>query len=166
MSISRGSSRRRAREVALQVLYAVDLIRSQRAARGVPEPAVAATDSHRIFDGVAAHFEAPERARAFASDLVEQVAAHGEELDAVIAGQASNWRIPRMAMVDRNILRLGAYELCYTETPSAVVMNEAIELARRFGSDNSPAFVNGILDAVARAVRVGATSETSGEGRP
>ena len=58
-----------------------------------------------------------------------------------------------MAAVDRNILRLASYELAHTETPPAVIINEAVELARRFGSDRSPAFVNGIIDAVARAAR-------------
>lgn len=153
MSGSRGSSRHRAREVALQVLYAIDLIRSRWAVTGAEGCAVDPSDSRRIFGGVADNFEAPTRAQPFASELVEQVAARGEELDATIAGQACNWRISRMATVDRNILRLGTYELRYTETPSAVVLNEAIELARRFGSDSSPAFVNGILDAIARVVR-------------
>jgi N utilization substance protein B len=145
--------------VALQVLYAVDLVRSHRQEGDAGECVVEPCDWVRIFDGVADNFEAPARAKGFASELVEQVAARGEELDATIALQASNWRISRMAAVDRNILRLGTYELRYTETPSAVVLNEAIELARRFGSDSSPAFVNGILDAIAREVRGGAPRE-------
>ena len=156
MSGGGGSARHRAREMALQALYAIDLTRSRRAARDIgeqSEEAWAPRDSQRIFDGVAAHFEAPPRARAFALELVEQVAARGEELDAAIAAQTRNWRISRMATVDRNILRVAAYELRYTETPSAVVLDEAVELARRFGSDGSSAFVNGILDAVARTVR-------------
>jgi len=72
---------------------------------------------------------------------------------AMVAQQARNWRVARMARVDRNILRLATYELIHTDTPSAVVLDEAVELARRYGSDTSPAFVNGILDAVARVVR-------------
>jgi N utilization substance protein B len=152
--------------MALQVLYAFDLACSRRAARGVEEHTAEPSDSHRVFGGVAENFEAPARAQAFASELVEQVAARGQELDATIAVQACNWRISRMAAVDRNILRIGAYELCHTDTPAAVVLNEAIELARRFGSDNSPAFVNGILDAVARAVREDVRSGTPGENNP
>lgn len=156
MSGRRGSSRHRAREVALQVLYAIDLGRSRRAAGSVEEGVRGPwhpSELRQIFDEVTANFEAPVRARAFASELVERVAVRGEELDAAIAGQARNWRISRMAAVDLNILRLAAYELRYTETPAAVVLDEAIELARRFGSDGSPAFVNGILDALARSVR-------------
>ncbi len=71
----------------------------------------------------------------------------------MIGAQAQNWRVSRMAAVDRNILRMASYELAFTDTPTAVVLNEAVDLARQFGSDPSPAFVNGILDAVARAVR-------------
>jgi N utilization substance protein B len=102
---------------------------------------------------VAENFEMPESARAFALELVVQVGARGEELDARVAEHARNWRVVRMARVDRNILRLASYELLHTDTPAAVILDEAVELARRYGSDTSPAFVNGILDAVARAVR-------------
>ena len=77
---------------------------------------------------------------------------HRAELDALLSEHATNWRISRMATVDRNILRIGAFELAHTETPTRVVLDEAIELARRFGDDPSPAFVNGVLDAVARAI--------------
>ena len=68
---------------------------------------------------------------------------------------ARNWRLARMATVDRNILRLGAYELGFTDTPVRVVLDEAIELARRFGDEPSPGFVNGVLDAVAHETRPG-----------
>jgi N utilization substance protein B len=72
-----------------------------------------------------------------------------------LAAAAENWRLPRMAAVDRNILRLGAYELLFTPaTPSAVALNEAIELARRYGSADSPGFINGVLDRL----RLAATS--------
>ena len=74
-------------------------------------------------------------------------------LDEAIAEHARNWRVSRMAAVDRNVLRLAAFELVHTETPIGVVLDDAVELARSFGSDASPAFVNGILDALARSVR-------------
>ena len=79
--------------------------------------------------------------------------AHREKLDPLVARHATHWRLERMAAVDRNILRLAAYETLYTDTPGAVVIDEAVNLARRFGSDESPAFVNGVLDALAREVR-------------
>ena len=71
----------------------------------------------------------------------------------MVSSHARNWRVDRMAIVDRNVLRLAAFELMHTETPPAVILDEAVELARRFGSDESPPFVNGVLDAVAREVR-------------
>jgi N utilization substance protein B len=122
--------------------------RPDEAAPALP-PAIAREAAREIFEKVAENFEAPPGAREFAWSLVSEVCAHAEELDRQIASRARNWRISRMAAVDRNVLRLGAYELAYTATPPAVVIDEAVELARRYGSDASPAFVNGILDALA-----------------
>jgi N utilization substance protein B len=72
------------------------------------------------------------------------------EIDAQLARHARNWRLSRMAAVDRNVLRLGAYEILRTDTPVQVALDQAVELARRFGSESSPGFVNGVLDALAR----------------
>ena len=153
------SSRRRGREVALQVLYSIDLATSPRdrvtdeaTPDGEAKPAFD-LPADEAFAAVVEHFEVPAGTQVFARGLVERVREHAEQVDAMIAAHAKNWRIARMAAVDRNILRLGTFELAYTDTPSAVVLNEAVDLARRFGSDPSPAFVNGILDAVARDVR-------------
>ncbi len=107
------------------------------------------------FEGVAENFEMPRAAFAFARELVVQVVDHCAGLDAIVSRHAKNWRVARMAVVDRNILRLATFELAHTKTPAAVILNEAVELARRFGSDESPPFVNGVLDAVAREVRAG-----------
>ena len=140
--MSRPAPRQLSRQVALQVLYAVDL-------RGEPsEPS-----RLEAFDAVAANFELPEGARAFAKELVDGVMGRRAELDAVIAEHARNWRLSRMAAVDRNVLRLATYELVATGTPTSVVLDQAIELARRFGDDPSPGFVNGVLDAVAHSAR-------------
>ena len=108
------------------------------------------------YERVAAHFEMPEGSRAFAKELVVSVSQNQTSLDELIAGHARNWRVSRMAAVDRNVLRLAAFELVHTETPIGVVLDEAVELARRFGSEKSPAFVNGILNALAHAVRTDA----------
>jgi len=87
----------------------------------------------------------------FALGLYDGVVAHAADLDAGLAEAAVNWRLPRMAVVDRNVLRLGGYELLHTpETPPGVALDEAIELARRYGSAESPAFVNGVLDRLLR----------------
>ncbi len=153
-----GSSRRRGREVALQVLYALDVSSWKDAlpegeeAKGSPAidegPAV-----QDAFAAVEESFEMPPGARDFAQLLVTEVRDQMPSLDAPIRAHSANWRIERMAIVDRNILRLGAYELLRTDTPLQIVLNEAVDLAWRFGSDPSPAFVNGILDALAASLR-------------
>lgn len=173
-----GSSRHQGREVALQVLYAVDLAghtRTRRLAERLEtvddQEGLAAVDdedaigeaagspvrtpeaSDRIFDRVAENFVVPKGALEFARELVTGVVARLPELDELVSLHARNWRVSRMAVVDRNVLRLGAHELRDTETPVAVVIDEAVDLARRFGSDRSPSFVNGVLDAIAKEVR-------------
>ena len=88
-----------------------------------------------------------QRLEPFSLGLYEGVVAHADDIDRRLAAAAENWRVVRMAVVDRNVLRLGGYELLYTpETPTNVAFDEAIELARRYGSASSPAFVNGVLD--------------------
>jgi N utilization substance protein B len=89
--------------------------------------------------------------QAFCLALYRGVRHHQTEIDEKLAAVAENWRLPRMNAVDRNVLRLGAFELLFDRSnPVAVVINEAIELSRRFGSKDSPAFVNGLLDRVAQ----------------
>lgn len=88
--------------------------------------------------------------RAFADELVRGVLEHREALDAAIADKSKNWSITRMARVDLNILRLAVFELIYRdEIPKNVTINEAIEVAKKFGTEESPSFVNGILDEIA-----------------
>lgn len=90
-----------------------------------------------------------ESIRAFCRDLVLGTAGHLEKLDAIIAKVAANWDIKRMARVDRNVLRLGSFELLFVkETPPKVAINEAVELAKRFGDVESGKFINGILDKI------------------
>jgi N utilization substance protein B len=84
----------------------------------------------------------------FALALLDGVRQHRAELDQVLGGKAKNWSLERMAVVDRNILRLGAYEILYAGTPGQVAINEAVELAKLFGAEQSAPFVNGILDRV------------------
>jgi N utilization substance protein B len=127
------------------VLYAVDLDRRERAEGSEMAQA------EEAFERVADHFELPEGARAFAKQLVDRVCRLRADLDARLAAHSRHWRVERMAAVDRNVLRIGAYEILHTETPAAIAIDEAVELARRFGGDRSPAFVNGILDSLARS---------------
>ena len=137
VSARRPAARRESRRLALQVLYAADL-------------APRATRPRRVFDRVAENFDLHPGALAFAKELVCGTMAARDAIDARIAAHARNWRIDRMAAVDRNLLRLAVYELLHTDTPAQVVINEAVELAHDFGGERSPAFVNGVLDAVAR----------------
>jgi N utilization substance protein B len=128
--------RSRAREVALQLLFQRDL--NPR----VPRPAIERFVHERLDD---ADLEA------FALGLYDGACQFGPEIDGRLSRAAENWRLHRMAAVDRNVLRMGAYELLRTpDVPANVVFDEAIELARRFGSADSPAFVNGVLDRVRR----------------
>lgn len=98
-----------------------------------------------------------EEVKRFAEHLVRGTIAAVGELDPLIARQAANWRLERMGMIDRNVLRLGAYELLHEPgTPAAVVIDEAIELAKRFSGDEAGQFVNGILDGLRKARAAGA----------
>ena len=127
--------RTKARERALQALYQIDV-----AAEGIDEALAAFWKS----------FEPVEReVMELAEEVVRGVAEHRRKVDESIEGASSNWRLDRMARVDRNVLRLAVYELLCTDVPVKVVINEAIELGKKFGSESSGAFVNGVLDKIA-----------------
>ena len=90
----------------------------------------------------------PSEVRDLARQIVEGVIEWRSRLDETISAVAENWDIDRMATIDRNVLRLAAWEMIFTDTPSAVILNEAVELAKAFSTENSGAFVNGILDRI------------------
>ncbi len=131
-------SRRKARECALQMLFAADV-------SGTRADDVVCAYWRELGDG-----ELDEAARDFATRLAAGVLARLSELDERIRLRAENWRISRMAVVDRNILRLAAYEFSYEPTPRTVAINEALEIARRFSTYEATQFINGILDAIKR----------------
>jgi N utilization substance protein B len=134
-------TRRSGRAYALQLLYARD---------GDPSTDVAGA---AVSWADAFELDIDPQAQLFARDLVAAAADRGMQIDALIAGASKNWRIDRMSRVDRNILRLGACELiAFPEVPVKVVINEAVELAKRFGTSESSAFVNGVLDRIASSV--------------
>ena len=153
MSRSGRAPRQRSRQVALQALYARDFADSQQADGGV--------GIQELFERVAQNFDLPAGARDFALKLFSGTTSELSDIDELLAANAINWKISRMAAVDRNVLRLGIYELTRTDTPVSVILDEAIQLARRFGGDSSPGFVNGVLDAVAK--QVGAQREPDAE---
>ena len=125
------SRRSRAREVALQALFQEDL--NPRDSRDQIAPFL----HSRLND---------EKLREFAMTLVLGVLRNLAELDALLESKADNWSLGRMAATDRNVLRLGAFEIRYADTPDRVAIDEAVELAKRYGSAQSSQFVNGILD--------------------
>lgn len=132
-------ARRRGREAALQVLYAADT------AREVEPLAVSET-----FADVSEQFSLPRDARERARVLVTGVAANCKRVDEAIDRAAANWRVERLATVDRNVLRIAAYELLFEpDTPVEVAIDEALEIARRFSGETSVRFVNGVLDLLA-----------------
>lgn len=126
--------RRRAREIALQVLYQLDA--SQGKAK-------------EVLDLFWENFEPSPKAREFCQRLVEGVCQNLGQIDRLIEDNSENWTLKRMAMVDRNILRLATFELLQCpDIPFKAILNEAIELAKKFGADDSGAFINGILDKI------------------
>jgi N utilization substance protein B len=128
------SIRRRAREIALQVLYQLDA--SQGKAK-------------EVLDLYWENFEPSQKAREFCWRLVEGVCQNQGQIDRLIEENSEHWTFKRMAMVDRNILRLAAFELLQCpDIPFKATLNEAIELAKKFGADDSGAFINGLLDKI------------------
>ena len=140
------SSRRRARGFALQVLCAADV-------RGHDVGATLEDLKADLYDGgEPSEQEVPTEQEAdFARRLIEGVHRERERIDECVEKSSINWRVARMPLVDRNILRLATFELmCCEDIPGAVSINEAVELAKRFGGSESGAFVNGTVDRVAR----------------
>ena len=126
--------RRKAREIALQVLYGLNFVD---------------IDVQKALDLFWGNFADPKTAKEFAAFLVQGTCEHKEELDKLIAGCSDNWSLGRMSKVDINILRLAVFEFLYCDDiPPKVTLNEAVDLGKTFGSENSGSFINGILDAL------------------
>jgi N utilization substance protein B len=128
-------ARRRAREAALQMLYCMDL---------------AGGSAGQVEIDYCAHLASSQEGKDYAHDLVRGYVHHAEAIDGLIRKVSEHWRLERMPRVDRNILRLSAYELVHlADVPRRVTLNEAVELAKRYGSEGSAGFVNGVLDRIA-----------------
>jgi len=127
-------SRREARKRALDLLYEADL-------KDRPLP--------QILAAALAQEDLPE----FTLELVRGVHRHRAEIDRIIEANARGWSLPRMPIIDRNLLRLGLFELLHTDVPTAVAIDEAVELAKTLSTDNSGRFINGVLARVAEAER-------------
>lgn len=127
-------SRRRSREMAVQILYQADITEST------------ISDAFQVF---CEHFGAAEDVRDFAFELVIGVEKHLEEIDGLISRFSEHWRLERMSIVDRSILRLAVYELLSrADIPAKVSINEAVDLGKKFGTQDSGAFINGVLDKI------------------
>lgn len=147
-------TRRKARESALQMLFAADVDKAQAEHLTT---AYWAELGDQSFD---------ERTREFASNLVRGAMKNLDAVDDRIRSRAEHWRIERMAIVDRNILRLAVYEFLYEDTPRTVVINEALEIARRFSTFEATQFINGILDAIKLDLeRSGTDPEAKADGK-
>jgi N utilization substance protein B len=136
-SAARPGSRRRARETALAALFSGEFCG--------PGPGGGADDAAGVLPD--------DPPRGYALRLIEGVRAHREEIDRRLGEASHHWRLERMSLIDRNILRIGAYEILFgVDVTPAVAINEAVEIARRYGDTDSWSFVNGVLDAVARGI--------------
>jgi N utilization substance protein B len=130
--------RRKAREFALMMLYELEY-----------RPG----EAEQLLEGFWREHPAPPEVQSFAASLVRGTLEHAAEIDRQVAGHATHWSLARIAPVERNVLRLAAYELLYRhDIPEKVAINEAIELAKLYGSEESGAFVNGILDQIRMSI--------------
>jgi transcription antitermination protein NusB len=149
--------RRQARECALQILFQLEFHSG---------------DPHDVLKSYWANRKASADARAYGTWIVERILENGAAIDKTIQSVSKNWRLARMAVIDRNILRIAVAELLYEPTlVPAIVMNEAIEIAKRYSGEGSAVFVNGVLDAVVRrlagtAPRPEAKNAREGEHEP
>ncbi len=126
------ATRRRAREIVLQLLYEADLNPGR-----TPE-------ASRAF--IRSRMQGRKGLTEFADKLLKGTLEHRDRIDADLTKLAAHWTLSRMAVTDRNVLRLGGYEILFGDTPAPVAVNEAVVLAKRYGDRNSPRFVNGVLD--------------------
>lgn len=127
-------NRRKSRELTLQALYQAE---------------VSGTEPLAQFALFCENFQVSPKVIPQAQELLEGISAHAAEIDAIISRYAKNWRVGRMSIIDRNLIRLGVYEVLFRDdVPATVAINEAIEIAKRYSTDDAPAFINGILDAI------------------
>ncbi len=140
-------ARRKAREAALQMLFAADVVKA-------PDDGLTRNYWNELGDE-----EIDEKIRAFANNLVTGTLERLSAIDDKIRTRAEHWRIERMAIVDRNVLRLAVYEFMFEDTPHTVVINEALEIARRFSTFEATQFINGILDAIKLDIEKASSTE-------
>ena len=137
-------TRRKAREAALQYLFQEDF--------GLADEFEEESFEER-FEQFCVLYQVNRKARPYMKTLLKGIGVNQEVVDTLITESAKNWRLERLAVTDRSLLRIAVYEMQFAEeVPTQVAINEAVEIAKRFGGDESPAFINGILDAVGRKI--------------
>ena len=135
-------TRRKSRELALQALY---------------QGEQAGQNGLLVFEEFCAHFQVNKKAIPYAKKLLDGVQGKADAINQLISKYAENWRLERMSVIDRNILRLAVYEVHYQDdVPISVAINEAVEIAKRYSTDDSGPFINGILDSMAKEEASGA----------
>ena len=140
-------TRRKSRELALQALYQWEL---------------SGQNGLLDFEEFCAHFQVNKKSIPYARKLMDGIQEKGDVINQLISKYAENWRLERMSLIDRNILRLAVYEMHYQDdVPVSVAINEAVEIAKRYSTDDSGPFINGILDAMAKEEASGAESNTT-----
>lgn len=142
--------RRKAREASLQLLYEIDL-----SGKDYEEPFKSCRkDLSLPLSGQEEGESAGEEIREFTQQIVSGVGRNVREIDQLIESHSTHWKISRMALVDRNILRMAVFELLYcSEIPASVTINEAIEIGKHFGTEESGSFINGVLDHIAKDLK-------------
>jgi transcription antitermination protein NusB len=154
-------TRRKGRESALQILYQLEVLAGSRVKKNENTPkmtdlmqALSAAHVNQAVEAFFENFEASPAIFDYASSLVRGTLLNLNRVDGYITRHSDKWRLERMALVDRNVLRFSTYELLFSfDLPANVVIDEAIEVAKRFGSEKSAAFVNGVLDSIAADIR-------------
>lgn len=137
-------TRRKSREAALQFLYQNDFVKITEV-----DDSLELSEAFNLFCSL---YQVNKKARPYAFDLVKGILSKIEKIDEIISGAATNWRLVRIAPTDRNLLRIATFEIVERDdVPPQVAINEAVEIAKRFGGDESPRFINGVLDAVKRS---------------
>ncbi len=136
--------RRKSRELTLQFLFGHDFQKHSF------EPAVVTKELERFCDC----FDAGEKSLSYTELLLAGISQRLEEIDVILKDHSHNWRLERMSLVDRNILRIAIFEMCFNQVPQKVAINEALEIAKRFSMIESLAFINGVLDSVKSGLKV------------
>ncbi len=139
--------RRKSREIAFKVLFSLEYIETSQLLGHLQLLEYYPAKLNEILHDF--EKQTDERAIEFADYLIKNTILHQEEIDVMIVHYSKNWSIGRLAVTDKTLLRIGIYEILFTDTPSAIVMDEIIEIAKRYCSESSSKFINGVLNAVA-----------------